>query len=122
MSRVSLLHRRELLGGGRALIFRLPGLVGHAVDRLAALVLAHGDTLCIRRILEPVGQAVTAEAGEVHQIEVLDIGPPAQMFDKTPESGGFKFRSGFVIDGHVRYPAVAELPYHVDLVTDFAIS
>src|SRR5947199_9899052 len=35
----TLLHRGELLGGGGALIGRHPGLVGHAVDRFAALLL-----------------------------------------------------------------------------------
>jgi hypothetical protein len=41
-------------------------------------------------------------------VDVLDVGPLAQMRDQAPESGGFEFRSGFVVNGHGRYPAVAE--------------
>ena len=120
-------HRRELLGTGRALMGRLPGLVGHAVDGLAALVLAHPSALGVRLFLEPVGQAVAAKAREIHQVNVLDIAAGTQMLDKTPEHGGFKFCSGFVVDGHGRDLAVAEslsrrIGLKVGTVTDFAIS
>src|SRR3984893_15152810 len=102
-----LLHRRELLGAGRALMGRLPGLVGHAVDGLAALVLAHVSALGVGFLLEPVGEAVAAEAREIHQVVVLDVVAGAQMLDKAPEDGGFKFRSGFVINRHA---ALSPLP------------
>src|SRR5258705_1798528 len=103
MPALAFLHRRELLGTGRPLICRLPGLVGHAVDGLAALVLGHRSAFGVRLVLEPVRQAVAAEAREVHQIDVLDIGAAAQMFDEAPEHRGFKFRSGFVVDCHDCY-------------------
>src|SRR6202011_6147227 len=61
MPAMGLLHRGQLLGTGVALISRLPGLVGHAVDGFAALVLADLDALGIGFFLEPVGQAVAAE-------------------------------------------------------------
>src|SRR5215216_4371524 len=99
---VGLLHLRELLGAGRTLMGRLPGLVGHAVDRLAAFILAHRDAPGVGFVLEPVGQAVAAEAREIHQVDVLEVAAGAQMFDKAPESGGFKFCSGFVVNRHVR--------------------
>jgi len=35
---MGLLDRRKLLGAGGTLVLRFPGLVGHAVDSLAALV------------------------------------------------------------------------------------
>src|SRR5258708_6529308 len=108
MPAMGFLHRRELLGTGRALIGRLPGLVGHAVDGLAAFVLAHVSTLGVGFLLEPVGQAVAAESREIHQIDVLDIGAGAQMLDKAPEDGGFKFRSGFFINRHGRYSPFPE--------------
>src|ERR1700724_3074503 len=44
---MGLFHRSQLLGAGRALMGRLPGLVGHSIDGLAALVLAHRDALGI---------------------------------------------------------------------------
>ena len=45
MPAMGLLHRLELLGPGGALKLRLPGLIGHAVDGLAALVLADATPL-----------------------------------------------------------------------------
>src|SRR6266566_1816799 len=57
-----------LLRARLALVFRLPFLVGHAVDELAALVLGHRDALGVGRLLHPIGEAVAAEPGKVHQI------------------------------------------------------
>src|SRR6476619_5680146 len=54
MPAVGLLHRFELLRGGRALVFRLPLFVRHAVDRLAALILADSDALGVGLFLHPV--------------------------------------------------------------------
>jgi hypothetical protein len=44
------------------------------------------------------------------------------VLDKAPEDGGLKFRSGLVVNGHGRYPAVANCWYYVDIVTVSAIS
>src|SRR6185369_4202878 len=71
--RMDFLHGLELLRRGPALVFRFPGLVGHAVDGLPALVLAQGDALGVGGVLEPVGQAVAAEAGQIHQVDILDV-------------------------------------------------
>src|ERR1019366_6316302 len=106
MPAMALFHRRELLGTGLALISRLPGLVGHAVDGLAALVLADVSALGVGLLLEPIGQAVAAEAREIHQIDVLDIAAGPQMFDEAPKNRSFKFRSGFVVNRHGRSLAV----------------
>src|SRR5476649_40175 len=105
MPALGLFHRRQLLGTGRALMRRFPGLIGHPVDGLAALVLAHRRTLGIGFFLEPIGQAVAAEAREIHQIDVLDVAAGAQMFDQAPEHRRFKFRSGLLVDRHSRYLA-----------------
>ena len=107
MPALGLLHRRELLGTGLALKSRLPGLIGHAIDGLAAFVLADLGTPRVGLLLEPVGQAVAAEARKIHKIDVLDIGAGAQMFDQAPENGGFEFRSGFVVNRHDRDPVVS---------------
>ena len=100
MPAMGLFHRRELLGTGGALKGRLPGLVGHAIDGLAALVLAHRGALGVCLLLEPVGQTVAAEAGQIHQVDVLDVGAGPQMLNEAPENGGFEFRSGFVVNRH----------------------
>src|SRR5262249_1128707 len=112
--------RGPLLRARLGLVLRFPGFIGHAVDGLAALVLGHGSPLLIGRVLEPVRQAVAAEARQVHQVDVLDIGPFAQMRDPAPVDGGFEFRLGLVIKGHGRYPAVAQTWYYVGLVIESA--
>jgi hypothetical protein len=111
MPALGFFHRRELLGTGLALKSRLPGLIGHAVDCLAAFVLAHLGAPRVGLLLEPVGQAVAAEACKIHEIDILDIGAGAQMLDQAPENGGFEFRSGFVVWGHDRDLAVLREAY-----------
>src|SRR6202521_115167 len=128
MPALGLFHCRLLLGTGRALMSRLPGLVGHAVDGLAALVLAHRRTLGVGFFLEPIGQAVAAEAREIHQIDVLDVAAGAQMFDQAPEHRRFKFRSGLLVDCHgllsrlLSRWCVQNTDIRWGVVTDFAIS
>jgi hypothetical protein len=104
MAGMDLLHGFELLGARGPLVFRFPGLVGHAVDGLAALVLAERDAFGVGRVLEPVGEAIAAEAGEIHQVDVLDVGPRLEMLDQAPEGGGLELCSGFVVDCHDRFP------------------
>src|SRR6266702_6309634 len=99
---LGLFHRFELLGTGGALKLRFPGFIGHAVDRLAALVLAHREALGVGLFLHPVRQAVAAEAGQIHQIDVLHVGALTQMLDQAPEYGGLELRSGFVVNRHAR--------------------
>jgi hypothetical protein len=89
-----LLRARFFLMLGAPLVIRL------AIDEFAAFFLGHGQTFFIRRVLHPVRQAVAAETGQIHQIDVLDVGTGAQVADQAPENGGFQFRSGFVVDRH----------------------
>src|SRR6516225_5672065 len=53
------------------LVLGLPLLVRHAVDQLPTLVLGQRHATFVGGILHPIGQAVAAEAGQVHQINVL---------------------------------------------------
>src|ERR1043165_602593 len=71
---VALPECRRLRGRGFLLVLRLPFVVRHAVHALAALVLAQRHALGVGRILHPVRQAVAAEAGEIHQVDVLHVG------------------------------------------------
>src|SRR5690606_19373915 len=59
--------------------------IGHAVDDLAGPVLVEGDAGLLGRVAIPVGQTVAAEAGEVHQVDVLDVAALAQMPDQPAE-------------------------------------
>src|SRR5262245_9276890 len=92
-----------LLGRGFLLVLGPPFVVRHAVDGGAALVLAHGQALGVGRLLHPVGQPVSAEAGETHQVVVLHVGAPAQVLDQPSEHGGFELGAGLVVEIHDRF-------------------
>src|SRR5690606_558711 len=71
----ALFHPRHLLRRGLGLIFRLPFILRHAVDRLA-----RGSLVAfVAGVANPVCQAIAAESGEAHQVDVLRIVAMAQM-------------------------------------------
>src|SRR3954451_239363 len=80
--RLALLEGGELFRGRLALVTRLPVLVRHAVDVLAALILRQRHAARVGRVLEPVREAVAAKAGEVHEVEGLHVGSCPQMLDR----------------------------------------
>ncbi|KAK0352776.1 hypothetical protein LTR94_019512 [Friedmanniomyces endolithicus] len=61
----------------------LPFGKGHAVDDLASFV---AGQIAVR-LGNPVGQAVAAEAGRAHQVDILHVGPMLQMRDQPTEGG-----------------------------------
>src|SRR3546814_17635290 len=65
------------------LIPRFPLAVRHAVNVFARLVLAHRRALGIGGFTQPVGQAVAAKAGQIHQIDVLHVGALAPVLKQT---------------------------------------
>jgi hypothetical protein len=95
--RIALVKCRLLLGRRFLLVFLAPFVIGHAVDDLAALLLGHRQALAVRGVLHPVRQAVATEAGEIHQVNVLDVRARAQMFDQAPVNGRFQLNAGFVV-------------------------
>src|SRR5690606_41968761 len=72
---------RSLLGRRLGLVARFPLALWHAVDDRARLLLAHRAV----RFGDPVGEAVAAEAGQTHQIDVLRVGAVLQMPDRSEE-------------------------------------
>src|ERR1700742_877173 len=86
MAALSLLHGSQLVRTGLFLKLRFPGLVRHAVDGFTALVLGHCHALGVGRILEPIRQAIAAEAGQIHQIDVLHISARPQRLDQAPNN------------------------------------
>src|SRR6185312_8015753 len=80
----------------------LPFLVRHAVNDLAAFVLAHAEAFGVGCVLHPVRQAIAAEARQIHHIDVLHVGARAQMLDQAPEHGRFKLGARLVV--HRRRP------------------
>src|SRR6476646_3362367 len=86
-----------LLGARFLLVLFAPFVIGHAVDDLARLGIAERDALLLGRGAIPFRQAVAAEAGEVHQIDVLHIGALAQMRDEGAERRRFELGAGLVV-------------------------
>src|SRR3546814_10369353 len=71
--------RRLLFGAGFLLVLGFPLGVRHAVNHFAGIIEADLDLAFIGSCLVPLGQAVAAEAGEVHQVDVLHILAAVQM-------------------------------------------
>src|SRR6266852_8783255 len=90
-----------LLGARFLLVLLAPLVIGHAVDDLARLGVAERNALLLGRGAVPFRQAVAAEAGEVHQIDVLHVGALAQMRDQRAERRGLKLGAGLVIHLHL---------------------
>src|SRR4051812_9428318 len=60
-----------LVARGLVLVLGLPLVVRHAVDDLARLGIGDLDALLARLLAVPARQAIAAEAGQVHQVDVL---------------------------------------------------
>src|SRR5215207_8720545 len=101
--RLVLLESGELLRRRLGLVAGFPVLVGHTVDELAALVLRERDAARVGRVLEPVREAVAAEAREVHEVDVLHVGAGIEVLDEPAEGRGFELGPGRGFDvGHGR--------------------
>ena len=87
-----------LLGARLFLVLFAPFVIGHAVDDLARLRVGKLDALVLGRGAVPFRQAVAAEPGEVHQVDVLHVGALAQMRDEGAKGRGFKFGARLVVD------------------------
>src|SRR5918997_662574 len=98
MRRLRFLEAPQLRCRGLALMALLPLLVGHAVHMSSALLLRERDPPLVGRILQPVGEAVAAEARKVHEVDVLNVRAFAQMRDQPAEGGGLQLRAGPVVD------------------------
>jgi len=64
---------------------------------LARLLQVHVEALVLGGGAIPLGEAVAAEAGEVHQVDVLHVRPLAQLRHQRPERGRFEGGSGVVV-------------------------
>ena len=87
-----------------------PFVIGHAVDDLARLGIAERDTLLLGGGAVPFRQAIAAEAGEVHQVDVLHIGALAQMRQQRAERRGFELGAGLVVHLHLLFPFLCSTP------------
>jgi hypothetical protein len=74
------LHPGKLFRRRLHLMRCLPLSVGHSVHSRAAVLLAHAAGFG-----EPIAEAVAAEAGVAHQINILDVSAVLQVRDETAE-------------------------------------
>ncbi len=99
--REALLELGLLRRGGFPLVHRLPGLVGHAVDLLPRFGPRQGHVPLLRGLLDPVRQAVPAEAREGHEVDVLHVRAGPQVRHETAEGRSLEFGLGGGVEvGH----------------------
>ncbi len=91
-------------GARLRLVAALPRLERHAVDVLPGRGLVEGEALRPGGVLQPGRQAVAAEARKRHEVDVLHIGPLAQMRRQPPEGGSLEPHEGVVVQCHDRLP------------------
>src|SRR5690242_10475832 len=84
---------------------RLPVLVRHPVDDLARLRVGERDAALLGGGAVPLGQAVPAEPGQVHDIDVLDIRALPEVGDEAAKRRGLELGASAVVDrvGHVLF-------------------
>src|SRR3546814_1791734 len=70
---------RQLFLRRLALVLRLPLRERLAVDRLARFVPRHHQAAGLHRLAVPVGEAVAAEAGADHQVDVRSEEQPYEL-------------------------------------------
>lgn len=91
----------QLLGGRRRLEAVFPFLIRHAINRLQSIRIGefvHAQFLGSRMV--PFGQAIAAEIGDDHELDVLHLGMRAEMIHQPAEYRGLEFGTlGFV---HIR--------------------
>src|SRR5262245_36007154 len=102
--RLNLCEGCLLLGARFLLILGLPLLIGHAVNHLAGAILAELKPLFARRLLVPIGEAVAAKPGHVHEVDVLHLMALAQVSDQAAERRRFQLGLEASVDlGHHRF-------------------
>ena len=73
------------------LVITFPFIHGHTIDRLSGLVVVHIQSSVIGCSQVPFGQAVAAETGQVHQVNILNIAALLQVLDESAKRSRFDF-------------------------------
>ncbi len=73
------------------LVITFPFIHGHAVNRLSGLVVVHIQSSVSGCSQVPFGQAVAAETGQVHQVNILNIAASLQVLEESAKRGRFDF-------------------------------
>jgi hypothetical protein len=78
--------------------------VARSLSGPQALIPGHGQAYGLGLTQHPTGQAVSAEAGEIHHLDVLHVRAATQVADHTAEYRRLEFDASFVIDRRKRPP------------------
>jgi len=84
----------ELLLRGGALVQGLPLGICHAVNDFAGIWIGDGNALIGGGLAIPAAEAIAAETGEIHQIDILGVGAFAQVLHQAAKGGGFELFGG----------------------------
>src|SRR6056297_333227 len=86
------------LGIGIGLMAPLPLVIRHSIIGVACRILGHLDAALMRGLLIPATEAVAAEPGEVHQVDILHVGALVhQVMAQLAECGGLELGAGLVV-------------------------
>lgn len=95
----------QLFWRGLGLMCRFPLRKRFAVDVFARGVFCHRDSLRVGGLAIPGGQAIPAETGQDHQVDVLYIGARrVQVREQATKRRGFEF------DGFIRHDRLRDFP------------
>jgi hypothetical protein len=72
--------------------------VARSLSGPQSLIPGHGQAYGLGLTQHPTGQAVSAEAGEIHHLDVLHVRAATQVADHTAEYRRLEFDTSFVID------------------------
>ena len=88
----------QLLLGGGLLVFLLPLGVRHTVDPFTGVGVRKLKTLLAGRFRVPAAQAIAAEAGSDHQIDVLHFLVLVQVLEQAPQHRCFQVPACILVD------------------------
>jgi hypothetical protein len=89
---------RLLLRRGLGLVSGFPFGIGHAVHDRARLLVGEIEAAFLGRSPIPFGQAVAAEAGQVHEVDVLHLGMGAEMLDQRAKRRRLELHAGALVE------------------------
>ena len=93
------------------LVVAFPFLDRHAIDCRSGLVIVHIKPAVSGRSQVPFRQAVPAEAGQIHLVNILNIAAFLEVFDKPAKCGGLDFFFSVVV--HFGFRKVSRLVWGI---------
>src|SRR5262249_21880391 len=83
--------------GGLCLVVVGPLGIRHPVDGVGAFVLGDADALRVGRFFHPVREAIAAEAGKIHHVDILHVGARTKVLDQAAVNSSLKLGPGLFV-------------------------